>query len=91
MFHRRGIDSPVIDFLICQIYHQWMSSPELLRLTASEPLTLEEEYDMQGFQITSPFFRAILTLRPLGRIIGSFREMACGRRQCVPFLRASII
>ncbi|KZS91818.1 hypothetical protein SISNIDRAFT_456399 [Sistotremastrum niveocremeum HHB9708] len=29
------------------IYHQWMSSPELLRLTASEPLTLEQEYDMQ--------------------------------------------
>jgi hypothetical protein len=25
-----------------------MKSPELLELTASEPLTLEEEYDMQG-------------------------------------------
>ncbi|KAG8229232.1 hypothetical protein J437_LFUL001477 [Ladona fulva] len=29
-------------------YHDWMKSPELLLLTASEPLTLEEEYDMQN-------------------------------------------
>ncbi|KAG9030266.1 hypothetical protein FRB95_004152 [Tulasnella sp. JGI-2019a] len=28
-------------------YHQWMSNPELLRLTASEPLSFEEELDMQ--------------------------------------------
>ncbi|KAF8510818.1 acyl-CoA N-acyltransferase [Hysterangium stoloniferum] len=28
-------------------YHQWMLSPELRELTASEPLTLEEEYQMQ--------------------------------------------
>ncbi|XP_035002060.1 N-acetyltransferase 9 [Hippoglossus stenolepis] len=28
-------------------YHEWMKSPELQQLTASEPLTLEQEHDMQ--------------------------------------------
>jgi len=28
-------------------YHEWMSNPELLELTASEQLTLEQEYKMQ--------------------------------------------
>merc|ERR1711959_556424 len=28
-------------------YHAWMQRPDLLELTASEPLTLKEEYAMQ--------------------------------------------
>ncbi|XP_056285882.1 N-acetyltransferase 9 isoform X3 [Pseudoliparis swirei] len=28
-------------------YHEWMESPELQQLTASEPLTLDQEYAMQ--------------------------------------------
>ncbi len=28
-------------------YHEWMQSPFLLEMTASEPLSIEEEYDMQ--------------------------------------------
>ena len=28
-------------------YHSWMKDPELLEKTASEPLTLDEEYEMQ--------------------------------------------
>lgn len=36
----------LFDFVISR-YHDWMASPELQKLTASEPLTLEEEFQMQ--------------------------------------------
>lgn len=34
-------------FIFCCRYHSWMQNTELLRLTASQPLTLDEEYQMQ--------------------------------------------
>lgn len=33
--------------MVDQTYHEWMKSPGLLELTASEPLSYEEELDMQ--------------------------------------------
>jgi hypothetical protein len=28
-------------------YHEWMKDPYILEMTASEPLSIEEEYEMQ--------------------------------------------
>ena len=33
--------------IMCR-YHNWMQSAEILQLTASEPLSLEQEYKMQA-------------------------------------------
>lgn len=33
--------------LLMKTYHEWMKDPELLDLTASMSLTLEQEYEMQ--------------------------------------------
>ncbi|KAI9183502.1 hypothetical protein H9P43_004420 [Blastocladiella emersonii ATCC 22665] len=39
----------LVPYLPCHVpkYHEWMQSPELLAATASEPLSLREEYAMQ--------------------------------------------
>lgn len=43
-------------------YHHWMQDPALLQATASEPLTLEQEYDMQLSWTQDPFSRWSLSL-----------------------------
>ncbi|KAI9218343.1 hypothetical protein BC828DRAFT_388923 [Blastocladiella britannica] len=39
----------LVPYLPCHVplYHEWMKNPELLAATASEPLSLREEYEMQ--------------------------------------------
>lgn len=43
-------------------YHQWMQDPALLQATASEPLTLEQEYDMQLSWTQDPFKQTFIVL-----------------------------
>lgn len=45
----RGKNVILMPYKQCMVpkYHEWMQSPDLLQLTASESLTLEEEYEMQ--------------------------------------------
>ena len=45
-------------------YHEWMSDVELRELTVSEPLTLQEEYDMQHMRISQV---------PLGDLVSTQR------------------
>jgi hypothetical protein len=40
--------SMTAELQLYQRYNEWMQSEELRELTASEPLSLDEEYDMQG-------------------------------------------
>ncbi|KAL7420193.1 hypothetical protein Q5752_005159 [Cryptotrichosporon argae] len=48
-------------------YHEWMRSPELLELTASEPLSLDAEYEMQRkWHLDDDKLTFILLERPAG-------------------------
>jgi hypothetical protein len=44
---RLGYTENVLTSTPFKKYHEWMKSPELLEATASEPLSLDEEYEMQ--------------------------------------------
>ena len=37
----------ILHYNLSSRYHHWMQSPELLEQTASERLTLDQEYEMQ--------------------------------------------
>ncbi|EXC34918.1 N-acetyltransferase 9-like protein [Morus notabilis] len=43
-------------------YHEWMRDPALLQATGSEPLTLDEEYQMQLSWTQDPFKRTFVVL-----------------------------
>lgn len=46
----KGQEQSILSFFnVCNVfrYHDWMQSPELLEQTASERLTLDQEYEMQ--------------------------------------------
>ncbi|PIN17528.1 putative phosphoglucosamine acetyltransferase [Handroanthus impetiginosus] len=43
-------------------YHQWMQDPAILQATASEPLTLDQEYDMQISWVQDPLKQTFIVL-----------------------------
>nr|GMD30134.1 N-acetyltransferase 9-like protein [Ipomoea batatas] len=43
-------------------YHEWMQEPSLLQATGSEPLTLDQEYDMQLSWTQDPLKQTFIVL-----------------------------
>ncbi|GFP83292.1 cytochrome b561 and DOMON domain-containing protein at5g48750 [Phtheirospermum japonicum] len=52
-------------------YHAWMQDPAILQATASEPLTLDQEYEMQLSWVQDPLKQTFIVLdREL--VVGDF-------------------
>ena len=52
-------------------YHQWLSDPELLEATCSEPLSLQEEYDNQKTWLASSDKPTFILLAPLCTVLSA--------------------
>ncbi|KAL3528148.1 hypothetical protein ACH5RR_012804 [Cinchona calisaya] len=52
-------------------YHEWMQDQALLQATASEPLTLDQEYDMQLSWTQDPFKQTFIVLDK-ALVVGEF-------------------
>ncbi|KAK6918755.1 GNAT domain [Dillenia turbinata] len=52
-------------------YHEWMRDPALLQATGSEPLSLEEEYNMQLSWTQDPLKRTFIVLDKQ-QVVGDF-------------------
>ncbi|GAD96439.1 N-acetyltransferase [Paecilomyces variotii No. 5] len=59
-------------------YHEWMKDPEIQEATASEPLTLEEEYSMQQSWRNDADKLTFIVCSPLSQSNREEHERACG-------------